>query len=553
MRIVLLVLLVAGLSYWAVRPLTFPGYFSMHDDTQISRVIAMGRELRAGQFPVRWVGDLGYGYGYPLFNFYGPLPYYLGGGLYALGVDALISTKVMFAVGIVGAALAMALISARYFGWLGGLVAGLFYTYAPYHAVQVYVRGAVGEYWTLMFFPLFLYGLWEALREDAKLRNKIIGIIGLAGIVLSHTIFGYAVVLLSLVSIAALFVGGRIVPLIGRMALGNVCVIIIGALGISAFFWIPAFAEMKYTNVMEQIGSGAFYGDHFVCLGQLWDSPWGWGGSTKGCVDGLSFKLGKIHILVSFIALAMLLLRPMKRTKPYRIAWIGLGLTSVALFLSLPVSFGVWQATPFMSYVQYPWRFLSIASLGIALLSGFLVFSFRSFPIRLILSLLLSVGVLALNGKLFSPQFVYERPARAFEDVGELRWRVSKISDEYLPKELIRPLLQDEVVGETIPSSVDLSVETIEDKATRASFLVTSVRGGEVTIRRAYFPGWRYLVNGEAVIPRVVHGLPRIAVAAGRSNVAIEFRDTNIRTIANMVSVITLLVLFVRYGKKTNS
>ena len=83
-RHVLPLLLLLIFSFWAVRSLLESGYFPMHDDTQVGRIIAMGRALRNGQFPVRWVSDLGYGYGYPIFNFYGPLPYYLGGGLHML-------------------------------------------------------------------------------------------------------------------------------------------------------------------------------------------------------------------------------------------------------------------------------------------------------------------------------------------------------------------------------------------------------------------------------------------------------------------------------------
>ena len=70
--------LVIILSYWTVKPLFISGYFPMHDDTQPARVFAMSQELKRGVFPVRLVDYLGYGFGYPLFNFYAPLPYYLG-------------------------------------------------------------------------------------------------------------------------------------------------------------------------------------------------------------------------------------------------------------------------------------------------------------------------------------------------------------------------------------------------------------------------------------------------------------------------------------------
>ena len=42
----------------------------MHDVQQVARLQQMDKSLKAGQFPVRWVEDLGFGYGYPVFNFY---------------------------------------------------------------------------------------------------------------------------------------------------------------------------------------------------------------------------------------------------------------------------------------------------------------------------------------------------------------------------------------------------------------------------------------------------------------------------------------------------
>ncbi|KKR71564.1 MAG: hypothetical protein UU15_C0048G0007, partial [Candidatus Levybacteria bacterium GW2011_GWC2_40_7] len=107
MKKVIGLIFVIILSFWSVKSLIERGYFPMHDDTQVARVVVMGKALRNGQFPVRWVSDLGYGYGYPLYNFYGPLPYYFGGSLYALGVDSVMATKWMFGIGTVLAAVTM--------------------------------------------------------------------------------------------------------------------------------------------------------------------------------------------------------------------------------------------------------------------------------------------------------------------------------------------------------------------------------------------------------------------------------------------------------------
>ena len=88
----------------------------MHDDAQVARVIVMAHALRHGQFPVRIVADLGYGYGYPIFNFYGPLPYYIGGILHVLGIDSLTATKIMIGIGVVIGSLSMYVLSSSIFG-----------------------------------------------------------------------------------------------------------------------------------------------------------------------------------------------------------------------------------------------------------------------------------------------------------------------------------------------------------------------------------------------------------------------------------------------------
>ncbi|MCJ7792887.1 MAG: hypothetical protein MUP45_02835, partial [Candidatus Marinimicrobia bacterium] len=93
-------LLVLLLSLGAIVPLFHPGFFPMHDDTQVVRVQQMAQALRDNQLPVRWVGDLGYGYGYPIFNFYAPLAYYVGAGFNLIGFGALQATKLMFLCGI---------------------------------------------------------------------------------------------------------------------------------------------------------------------------------------------------------------------------------------------------------------------------------------------------------------------------------------------------------------------------------------------------------------------------------------------------------------------
>ena len=124
------VLLVLILSFWAIRPLLTFGFFPIHDNTQVVRVQQMASALQDGQFPVRWVRDLGYGYGYPLFNFYAPLVYYVGAFFNLIGFNSLIATKMMMGLGVLLAGVFMYFLAREFWGKIGGIAAALFYVYA---------------------------------------------------------------------------------------------------------------------------------------------------------------------------------------------------------------------------------------------------------------------------------------------------------------------------------------------------------------------------------------------------------------------------------------
>ncbi|MDO8659113.1 MAG: hypothetical protein Q7K54_00760 [Candidatus Parcubacteria bacterium] len=425
------------LSFWAIQPFFMQGFFPIHDNTQVARVYEMGKMLREGVFPVRWVPDLGYGYGYPIFNFYAPLAYYVGAAFMFLGFDALIATKLMMVLGVVLAGIFMYFLARKFFGEFGGIVSGLFYLYAPFHAVDIYVRGDVAEFWAYAFIPLAFLGIYK--------KNILIGTIGFAGLILSHNLTAMMVTPFLLI---AVLLNCYIAFKNKKSFIANSSsLIILFGLTTAAFYWIPALLEMKNTNVLSQIGGGADFRDHFVCIGQLWDSLWGFGGSTLGCVDGLSFKIGKLHILLSIAAfILMLCAKKIRKNKNGVVIFISfLGLL-ISVFFMLEISSPAWETIPAMAFFQYPWRFLILASFFSSLLAGSVVSLSRQFSIKPYLIVPpLVFFLLFFNLKLFTPQTILSRTAADYTSESTLKWTVSKISDEYLPSDFKKPKSEYEV------------------------------------------------------------------------------------------------------------
>lgn len=538
------------LSYMIIKPLFSPGFFPIHDDTQVARIFEMAKALSDGMFPVRWVPDLGYGYGYPIFNFYAPLPYYFGGLLVLIGFDPLVATKIIMGVGAVVSGIFMYLLSREFWGQRAAIIASAFYLYAPYHALNIYVRGDVSESWAYAFIPLVFFGMWKA-SKTRKWKYVIIGAFGYSAVILSHN-------LTALMVTPFLFGLPLFIYLVTKEKRELIFLSIPLALGIavSCFYWLPALLEMKYTNVMSQIGGGANFRDHFVCIYQLWDSAWGFGGSAPGCIDGLSFKIGKLHILATVLAMLFVVLRnhivsPFSKisNKKYTFVLYALIISIVSVFLTLDASKLIWETIPVMAFFQYPWRLLSLIAFGSSFLAGFLFWIFEhyqriNFSVLTIAFILVLVSTLLLYSKLFRPQTTFQAVSSDYIKPEVLRWKTSKISDEYMPVGFERPLSEEDVPQRKIISLDEASVKILEEKTQFVSAQVESQFSSSVIVHTAYFPSWRAYIDGKETAYFVDKRGLVIDVAAGRHFVSTIFTQTFIQKTGNVISVAGVFVLF---------
>ena len=101
-------MLVASAALLAGSDLLRPGFYDSHDGLlNVHRLFELEKCLADGQIPCRWVPDMGAGYGYPLFNFYPPLPSWVAEGFRLLGASLLDAIKWTFLLGLVVGALGM--------------------------------------------------------------------------------------------------------------------------------------------------------------------------------------------------------------------------------------------------------------------------------------------------------------------------------------------------------------------------------------------------------------------------------------------------------------
>ncbi len=538
-----LFLIVIIFSLGTILPLFHQGLFPIHDDTQVARVLTMSNSLRDGMIPVRWVNLLGYNYGYPIFNFYAPLAYYIGAILSLMGFGVIGGTKVMFGLGMVVAGLTMYFLASSIFSKKAGIVASIFYLYAPYHALDLYVRGAIGELWAYALLPLPFWGLWK-LYATKRFRYVILTSLGLALIIISHNLTALMVMPFLVIFAVILSTRGNKKRTISSQMFGS---IILGVL-LSGFYFLPALLELKYTNVSEILGGGSNPLDHFVCLSQLWQGRWGYGGSVPGCVDGMSFILGKLHILA--IVGGLISTWYFWSRKEKQLFYLSLSILSclaVSLFLTLSISQPIWKSIGVMKYFQFPWRFLVIAACTSSLLAGLVVKAVetKNATFATVLSLLLVVGVIGLDTKYFKPQnFITD--TSAFTQEGQIVYSVSKISDEYLPQGIIKPKTSGQVPHTLIqPTQGTIDSVLVEASTQKKKISLVVPSQTSVKLNLAFFPAWQISLDNKHITPQVSHGLYVLSLPKGEHQITADFVQTPVEKLGNSMTLVGICLSFV--------
>lgn len=519
----------------------------MHDDQQVVRLQQMDKSLKAGQFPVRWVQDLGFGYGYPVFNFYPPLAYYTGEVVHFFGPGYIDSIKIVWFLALLGSAVSMYFFGKEFFGKWGGLTSSMFYLYAPYHAVDAYVRGALAELCSFVWLPLILL---FSYKNMPILTGIFLGLL-----MLTHNLIFLPFVGIYIVWSLA-FKRNPILP-------------IIIAFGLTAFFWLPSLWEKQFTLVDQLlIKNLASYKIHFLCPQQLWYSPWGFGGSVAGCNDGLSFALGKIYFIVIALGLGVSLIKK---------SWIGIVsfiLLSFSLFMTLPYSQFIWDKVSVLWYLQFPWRFLEFSALFSAILAGAILTLFKNQKIQIVLAAILIGGTIFFNAKYFVPQKLLTNATDATQTSDyQVKWVISGTSFEYLPKGMVTKITNLGTVGvdinefqiarsEGARSHSKFQITKGDFESTQSNFLPdsfiisgSSKNGGMIQFQTVNFPGWKVWMNGKegTIEDNNPYKLITVKVEQGETLITGKFTNTPVRSVGNVISIIFiagLLTYGIRRSKK---
>lgn len=539
-------LLISLLSFWR---LLRPGYFSMQDDIQIFRLQQLDSCFKDGQIPCRYISEGGLGYGYPLYNFYPPLPYFIGEVFHLLGFSLINSVKLLFILGFIFSAQGMFLWSKKYWGNWGGLVSAVFYLFAPYHAVDSYVRGALGEFFALAILPFIFWLTNLALKKSDKKYRTWLCLL-LAGLFLTHNLSTLIFLPIWVVYIViVVFLGDNNLKKTRLLAFGK---LLLCSFLISAFFLLPMVFEKKLVTVATMTRGFFDFRGHYVSLKQLFLSrDWGYGASLFGDNDDMSFQIGFFQWFIPVLTSLIILFFDKKKRFKHRLIFslfmlFGFG----GLFFTHNRSTFIWKLFPFMAYIQFPWRFLIVAILFFSFCAGAFVGLLKRVSKKTISLFLVSIVVL-FNLNYFKEDIWFSNLSDQEKLTGEELVRQSGAGiRDYWP-----------IYGETYPKSFapsspwfnsgEGSVVEFEKFSNRTEGVVAiSSPVAEVVFPIVYFPNWSVWVGEEEVDydldPNL--GLIRLPLSQGEHKIKMKFSNTPIRTVGNLLSLVTITFMLSNFG-----
>ena len=352
----------------------------------VSRIEQLAISIKEGNFlPALYpYENNGYGYASPLF--YSDLLLIPSALLHIAGISVSVCYKITIGTASFFSALSMFFLMFKITGKRSaGWIASSAYLFSNYHITDIYVRGAMGEVFALIFLPVILNGLYSILEmHDTKAWTVLCT--GLCGLALSHNL--------------TFLMGSVLTALIFFIRLHKIDKDVFKAVfkGVFFAFLLTAFYTIP---MIEQLQSQEFIVDYYASHSTLeYYSMDFWQYFANRTVFGLAGNYLEhdstmLENAGYFLTFAPLLWIFVKRETKNRYPFVTMSLILGYICLLLPSSLLPWEKMSFFRIMQFPWRFNTLTIVLLSLPASFAfteLFRRRSFSAVLI-SVILCEGL----------------------------------------------------------------------------------------------------------------------------------------------------------------
>lgn len=511
------------------------------------RLAALHWHVSHGDYYPRLFSDLHYGFGAPVLNFYAPLSYFAALPFAMLGMGLGAAMQLGY-----GMAMVLAVLGAH--GWaratFGSSAAALLvaaaYGLSPYMYLDAFHRGAYPELWGLALAP-FVFWAAHHLAVRPSLRAMALAALAHAALILTHALTALMVAPVLAAYMLLLAPQART----AARWLAGVCL----AAALGAFFALPVALESQFIQLYRTVLPADFdYRRNFLNVGQLYALPFRFDPQLvfNEVPPGLALALAMCAALAVWLA--------WRQKHPRRFQATALFALAAALsMLTLSISEPLWSVLPLAQFVQFPWRFVGLATLFFALASGGLpaALSGMASANRRLPDVALATVVAVLFFSSLSWTFhaafssLPDRPQPNEVIDYEVDWgQIGTTSaGEYLPR-WVRELppantLDSAYHANAVPLRLAPLPEGValgewQASLTEQKFSYSAPSGFIADFNIFYFPGWAATLDGEphTLAVQHPHGTMRLQLPGGAHTVRLYRQPTAPQLMGGIVSVL---------------
>ena len=421
------------------------------------------------------------------------------------------------------------------------LVAATAYMYAPYLLTNVFVRGAIAEVGTQALLPWILWSTWRLMKAEQPANYVLPVVLSLGGLAVTHSVSLLFVPPFWLAYVLALWwTGGRRATRLIWAGIGG-----LGALAVSAFFWVPLIVERQYLSEVAYKLSATFLPEHVWTWRSFIDHTF-----LAEYSGAIPFRLGLVQVVLAISGLVLA-----RRRDP-----VWLLLVVVALLGCLGITYWtlpLWLHNRILLIAQFPWRLLTLVSVPLALFAGGILIRWHAGVSRVVFAVLILVLIIVVDRP--RVDWMALLPAAGESSVlpavaqveGTLGAFGTSSAQEFLPR-----WVQDRTF---VPSS-DLAPGQTDVHIVRANSFdltatVSDAAGGPLRFANFYFPGWRVVLDGKQTLrtyPSTNLGLLTVDLPPGAHIFQLSWAGTRVQYWATAVTLLALagLTLFCALRKQ---
>ncbi len=532
----------------------------------VQRIYAMSLMLAEGDLWPRWITYFHLGYGYPIFNYYPPGVFHLGGILVLLGMSATTAFTVVSAFAWIVGSVGTYGLTRSFLPGHAAILSAMIWAYAPSRLFEVWNQGSLPQMMASALIPWLLWGIIK-VAENPTRRNLLAIALPLAGIILTHQ---------PITIITALFVvpSALILPLWSayraRQTPVKKLLYMAGGLmlgvGLAALFLLPIVAELRYVAASQTPSDAASYlRSNFLQPSQLFIQP------PNIDMTDLRFDMpptmGVIGIILAVAGLLTLVIK-----RHFGLALMLIAGLMFSIFMLLPISLPLWESIPYLVQLRFPERFLRMGVVFVAVAGGasILILPKRWQGIGLGCAMT-AVLVTALPTIYPSRSFINWDRLSALTlinmEIDDHIWGTTSYNE-------FNPIWGDRIAFDNPPDLETYADDPLTirvwqtDKQQLPDDSIQQINRNTVSIdmpearplrfRQYYFPGWTATLNGNSipVYAEQAFGMLSVDLPAGKHTIQLTYEGTLVQKIGTLISLvslgITLLIALYPAPMRTN-